>query len=61
MAARVAAAKTEDERVTLAYRLALGRPPTPNELALAREFLRRSPLGELCRALFNVNEFVYLD
>ncbi len=61
LAARVAAAKTEDERVTLAYRLALGRPPTPDELALAREFLRRSPLGELCRALFNVNEFVYLD
>ena len=31
------------------------------EMSLAREFLRDSPLAELCRALFNVNEFVYLD
>jgi hypothetical protein len=62
LAARVVAtAKTEDERVTLTYRLALGRPPTAAELGLARDFLRESPLSELCRALFNVNEFVYLD
>jgi hypothetical protein len=24
-------------------------------------FLHESPLSELCRALFNLNEFVYLD
>jgi hypothetical protein len=30
-------------------------------LGIAREFLAESPLSELCRALFNVNEFVYLD
>jgi hypothetical protein len=24
-------------------------------------FLKESPLPELCRALFNLNEFVYLD
>jgi hypothetical protein len=30
-------------------------------MSLARRFLRESPLSELCRALSNVNEFVYLD
>jgi len=54
-------AKTENERIVLAYRRTLGRRPTTTEMGLAREFLRESPLSELCRALFNVNEFVYLD
>ncbi|HEY8503784.1 MAG TPA: DUF1549 and DUF1553 domain-containing protein, partial [Gemmataceae bacterium] len=49
------------ERVALAYRLALGRAPTAEEAELAREFLGHSPLRELCRALFNLNEFVYID
>jgi hypothetical protein len=54
-------AQTREERITLAYRLALGRGPSATELRLAHEFLARSPLPELCRALFNINEFVYLD
>jgi len=54
-------AKTNDERVALLYRLALGRRPSATEAKLAREFLERSPLHELCRALFNLNEFIYLD
>jgi hypothetical protein len=54
-------ATAPDERITLAYRLTLGRHPLPVELQLAREFLRESPLGELCRALVNLNEFVYVD
>ncbi len=62
LAARVtAAAPADDARVVLAYRLALGRRPTAAELRLAREFLRESPLSEFCRALFNLNEFVYVD
>ena len=61
-AARVEALATaEEERVTWAYRLALGRRPSADELRLAREFLTQSPFRELCRGLFNVNEFVYLD
>jgi secreted protein with Ig-like and vWFA domain len=55
------AARTDEERIALAYRLALGRPPTAAEAELSRAFLRDGPLSELCRALFNVNEFVYLD
>jgi hypothetical protein len=53
--------QTSDERITRAYRLILGRRPSKAELAAARDFLRESPLSELCRALFNVNEFVYVD
>ena len=52
---------TDATAIPQAYRLTLGRRPTGAELALARLFLRESPLSELCRALFNVNEFVYLD
>ena len=36
-------------------------PPTAKELERATAFLQDSPLSELCRALFNLNEFVYLD
>jgi hypothetical protein len=53
--------RTEAGAIERAYRLALGRPPTAAERDRARAFLRESPLSELCRALFNVNEFVYLD
>jgi cytochrome c553 len=49
------------EQVTLLYRLALGRKPTEREAALSAEFLKTSPLEELCRALFNLNSFVYLE
>jgi hypothetical protein len=54
-------APTEDERVTLAYRLTLARTPTASERKLCHEFLTESPLSELCRALFNLNEFVYRE
>jgi hypothetical protein len=54
-------AKTEDDRIDRAYRLVLGRAPSPKELDRAKAFLKDSPLSELCRALFSLNEFVYLD
>jgi hypothetical protein len=54
-------AKTDEERIDSAYRLALGRSPTPKELERATAFLQDSPLSELCRGLMNLNEFVYLD
>jgi hypothetical protein len=66
-AARLLAARLEretpaaDQRIDLAYRLVLARRPSPAEQQGARNFLEQSPLSELCRALFNVNEFVYLD
>ncbi len=54
-------AATPEARLTLAYRLIVGRPPTENERRLSNEFLAHSPLGELCRGLFNLNAFVYVD
>jgi len=50
-----------DARVTLAYRLIVGRAPTASERSLSTEFLSHSPLNELCRALFNLNAFVYVE
>ena len=50
-----------DERVTMAYRLTLGRPPNEREMNLSRDFLARHPLEEFCRALFNLNDFVYIE
>jgi hypothetical protein len=41
--------------------IALSRRPSERELALARDFLASSPLTELCRAVFNLNAFVYLE
>jgi hypothetical protein len=54
------AASAEDQ-IELAYRLTLGRKPSSAQAERAKAFLKDSPLSELCRALFNLNEFVYLD
>jgi hypothetical protein len=54
-------AKATDDRIDLAYRLVLGRRPMSRELAVSREFLAKSPLSEFCRALFNLNAFVYVE
>ncbi len=55
------AADSTDARITLAYRTILGRAPSAKEFALAQAFLAHSPLSEFCRALFNLNAFVYAD
>jgi hypothetical protein len=49
------------EQVTLAYRLVLGRSPSEREMTLALDFLAQYPLEEFCRALFNLNDFVYIE
>jgi len=54
-------APTPEEQIGQAFRLALGRSPTDTEREKARAFLAQSSLSELCRALLNLNEFVYLD
>ncbi len=51
-------------RVDRAYRLALGRGPDPSERQMAGSFLAdggESGLADLCLALLNLNEFVYVD
>jgi hypothetical protein len=61
--------KAPPERIVArAWRLAFGRPATPAETDRAVAFLREraeegheSALAALCLALFNANEFVYVD
>jgi hypothetical protein len=48
-------------QVGLAFRLAFGRPPGAGEQAGAVELVRRHGLPALCRALYNANEFLYVD
>ena len=43
-----------------AFRLALGRSPTSQELELSLEFLRDQPLEEFALAVFNLNGFLYV-
>lgn len=55
-----------DEQVRLAFQIAFSRDPDPTELAAAHELLATSndahqALVDLCLALFNTNEFVYVD
>ncbi len=59
-------AKTNPARVERAWRLAVGRPPTPKEKALALEFLATdsgNPLAlkELALDIFNLNAFLYVN
>jgi hypothetical protein len=59
-----AGAKPED-RVRLAYRLALSRDPTPHEIESAYRFLGpdagRDALVDFCHVLLTLDEFAYVD
>jgi len=66
LAARVATEAGEDaaRQLERAVRLTLGRAPTAAEHQHAAAFLAKhgkAALPEFCRALLNVNEFVYVD
>ena len=50
-----------EDRVARAFAAAFQRAPTAAERAAAEELVRRQGLAELCRRLFNANEFVYVD
>ncbi len=49
------------KQIERAYLLALCRRPTPTEKTTMLEFVRRESLEQLCRVVFNLNEFVYVD
>ena len=63
LAARLAreAGPETGAQVHLAYRLALGRPPDPDEHTRAVRLARDHGAATLARALFNSNEFIYVD
>lgn len=48
------------KQITLAYQLALSRPPTAVELADTTPLVHDHGLTALCRALFNSNEFLFV-
>ncbi len=52
---------TPRERVERAFLLALQRQPALAERVACEHFLEQRSLPELCRALLNLNEFIYVD
>jgi hypothetical protein len=70
-AGRLSKEATNDaDRIQRAFQLVLGRAATAKELKMSREFLQAGDgrngvtnerWAELCRALFNLNAFVYVD
>ncbi|HRQ87611.1 MAG TPA: DUF1549 and DUF1553 domain-containing protein, partial [Bacteroidia bacterium] len=54
------AGESIEDQVARAYRLALQRPPTPDELAETAPVVAEHGVSVLARALFNSNEFLFL-
>jgi len=50
-----------DAMVTLAFRLAAGRPPTTPERTIALAFLKEERTKEFALAVFNLNAFLYVQ
>ncbi|HEX6985811.1 MAG TPA: hypothetical protein VF170_10555, partial [Planctomycetaceae bacterium] len=48
-------------RTEAAFRLALGRAPTTEELDRLVAYADRHGLPNACRLILNLNEFVYID
>jgi len=48
-------------QVNTAYRTAFGRQPSERELDRALRFIETHDLFRFCRAIFNTNEFLYVD
>jgi mono/diheme cytochrome c family protein len=48
-------------RLIAAYRIALGRSPTAEELGAMTGYAEKNGLANACRVLLNLNEFVFVD
>jgi hypothetical protein len=48
-------------RIDAAYRLALGRAPTADEMRVLTPLAQKDGLANVCRLIFNTNEFVFVD
>jgi hypothetical protein len=58
---RKEASEAVPDQVRRAFRLAFGRAPSPDEATAAERLIRADGLATFCRALFNTNEFVFVD
>jgi hypothetical protein len=52
---------TAEMQVERAFALALQRPPDADERLACAAFHKERGLRELCRAVLNLNEFIYID
>jgi hypothetical protein len=55
------AASDSEGQARTAIRLALGRAATAEEIATLSDYRRRFGLAAMCRVVFNLNEFVFVD
>jgi hypothetical protein len=55
------AGKGMEEQIDLAVRLAFGRSAQPPERKRLVEYAAQHGLGQMCRLLFNANEFMFVD
>jgi len=52
---------TDAERVSAAFRLALGRAPSAAERDALTKYAREHGLANACRVILNLNEFTFID
>ncbi|MDF1816844.1 MAG: DUF1553 domain-containing protein, partial [Verrucomicrobiales bacterium] len=50
-----------EEQIRLAYRKTVSRTPGKEEVSMGKDFIGKESLEMFCLALFNQNEFVYMD
>jgi hypothetical protein len=55
------AGEDADRQIDRAWRLAVARPPRDRERSVARAFLERHGLTQLCLVILNTNEFLFVD
>jgi mono/diheme cytochrome c family protein len=60
-AARVEKAGDPSAQITTAFRLALARPPSTEELHTLTAYAAQFGLANTCRAILNLNEFAFVD
>jgi len=58
---RLAKAGTLEKQIDQAYQLALNRLPTPAESRKLCDFARNHGLASVCRLIFNMSEFIFVD
>ncbi|MCA9440700.1 MAG: hypothetical protein KC964_07840, partial [Candidatus Omnitrophica bacterium] len=49
------------DQIELAFKLAFGRSPCDTELTSAENLVNQYGLPIFCRAMFNANEFLYVN
>ena len=54
-------ADSTEGRIDAAYRLAFNRAPTDDERAALTNLAEQQGLANVCRLIFNMNEFVFVD